>query len=118
MNGMSSFIGGTRAVFVATALLLAIALPLGCSSGTPKVEVVKAPAPDPIARRVTHLARQDESRHVAFGMAHLEHQATVDPYLERKRSEFEESGIPLIQENPELWAKLDGARRLKSPRKE
>jgi hypothetical protein len=38
-------------------------------------------APDPIARRVTHLARQDESRHVAFGMAHLEHQAELDPTL-------------------------------------
>jgi hypothetical protein len=38
-------------------------------------------APDPIARRITHLARQDESRHVAFGMAHLEHQAVLDPAL-------------------------------------
>jgi hypothetical protein len=38
-------------------------------------------APDPIARRMTHLARQDESRHVAFGMAHLEHQAGLDPAL-------------------------------------
>lgn len=38
-------------------------------------------APDPISRRVTHLARQDESRHVAFGMAHLEHQAAIDPSL-------------------------------------
>jgi hypothetical protein len=38
-------------------------------------------SPDPIARRITHLARQDESRHVAFGMAHLEHQAEVDPVL-------------------------------------
>src|SRR5205823_10947215 len=38
-------------------------------------------SPDPIARRVTHLARQDESRHVAFGMAHLEHQAAIDPGL-------------------------------------
>lgn len=38
-------------------------------------------APDPIARRVTHLARQDESRHVAFGMAHLEQQAESDPAL-------------------------------------
>jgi hypothetical protein len=38
-------------------------------------------APDPIARRVTHLARQDESRHVAFGMAHLEHQGGLDPTL-------------------------------------
>ena len=34
-------------------------------------------APDPIARRVTHLARPDESRHVAFGVAHLEHQAVL-----------------------------------------
>jgi hypothetical protein len=38
-------------------------------------------APDPISRRVTQLARQDESRHVAFGMAHLEHQASLDPSL-------------------------------------
>jgi hypothetical protein len=38
-------------------------------------------APDPISRRVTHLARQDESRHVAFGMAHLEHQGSVDAGL-------------------------------------
>src|SRR5207302_4040171 len=36
---------------------------------------------DPIALRVTALARQDESRHVAFGMAHLEHQAALDPSL-------------------------------------
>lgn len=38
-------------------------------------------APDPISRRVTQLARQDESRHVAFGMAHLERQAALDPGL-------------------------------------
>jgi hypothetical protein len=38
-------------------------------------------APDPVTRRITHLARLDESRHVAFGMAHLEHQATLDPGL-------------------------------------
>jgi hypothetical protein len=38
-------------------------------------------APDPVSRRITHLARQDESRHVAFGMAHLERQLSVDPAL-------------------------------------
>ena len=38
-------------------------------------------APDPISRRITHLARLDESRHVAFGMAHLEHQGTLDSSL-------------------------------------
>jgi len=38
-------------------------------------------APDPVSRRITHLARQDESRHVAFGMAHLEHQSSIDAHL-------------------------------------
>ena len=32
----------------------------------------------PNRSRVTHLARQDESRHVALGLAHLAHQATLD----------------------------------------
>jgi hypothetical protein len=41
-------------------------------------------APDPVSRRITSLARQDEARHVAFGMAHLEHQAEVDPTLRRR----------------------------------
>lgn len=38
-------------------------------------------APDPVTRQVTRLARQDEARHVAFGVAHLEHQSTLDPGL-------------------------------------
>ncbi|MEU8328915.1 ferritin-like domain-containing protein [Micromonospora sp. NPDC048839] len=38
-------------------------------------------APDPVTRRICWLARQDERRHVLFGMAHLEHQAQLDPLL-------------------------------------
>ncbi|WP_225813559.1 ferritin-like domain-containing protein [Streptomyces spinosus] len=38
-------------------------------------------APDPVTRRITHLVRQDEARHVAFGLGHLEHRSTVDPPL-------------------------------------
>ncbi|MDD7918748.1 ferritin-like domain-containing protein [Actinomycetospora callitridis] len=38
-------------------------------------------APDPVTARVTHLARIDEARHVAFGVAHLEHQGRRDPTL-------------------------------------
>lgn len=38
-------------------------------------------APDPVTRAVTRLARVDEARHVAFGVAHLEHQARLDPNL-------------------------------------
>ena len=38
-------------------------------------------APDPVTRQVTRLAYADEARHVAFGMAHLEHQMRHDPHL-------------------------------------
>jgi hypothetical protein len=38
-------------------------------------------APDPITRQVARLARIDEARHVAFGVAHLERQAHLDPAL-------------------------------------
>ncbi|MFD3581179.1 ferritin-like domain-containing protein [Streptomyces sp. NPDC058683] len=38
-------------------------------------------APDPVTRRISRLVRQDEARHVAFGVGHLEHRATVDPLL-------------------------------------
>jgi hypothetical protein len=38
-------------------------------------------APDPVTQAVTRLARADEARHVAFGVAHLEHQASTDPTM-------------------------------------
>ncbi|TWH72770.1 hypothetical protein JD78_01292 [Modestobacter roseus] len=38
-------------------------------------------APDPVTRQVTRLARVDEARHVAFGVAHLEHEGALDPTL-------------------------------------
>ncbi|MFC5061815.1 ferritin-like domain-containing protein [Actinomycetospora atypica] len=41
-------------------------------------------APDPVTARITHLARIDEARHVAFGVAHLEHQSHRDPTLPGK----------------------------------
>ncbi|HEX8969213.1 MAG TPA: ferritin-like domain-containing protein [Chloroflexota bacterium] len=55
-------------------------------------------APDPVSRRITHLARQDESRHVAFGMAHLEHQIAVDPHLRaRLRAAIERRHDALLE---------------------
>ncbi|MEV4060334.1 hypothetical protein [Nonomuraea dietziae] len=38
-------------------------------------------APDPVTRQVARLARQDEARHVAFGVAHLQHQGRIDQSL-------------------------------------
>lgn len=36
-------------------------------------------APDPVTRQVARLARQDEARHVAFGVAHLQHLTAIEP---------------------------------------
>jgi hypothetical protein len=38
-------------------------------------------APDPVTTQVCHLALQDEARHVAFGLGHLEEQSRQDPGL-------------------------------------
>ena len=38
-------------------------------------------APDPVTRRVAHLAAQDEARHVAFGLAHLTGHCALDPTM-------------------------------------
>lgn len=36
-------------------------------------------APDPVTRQIARLAAIDESRHVAFGMAHLAHRISLEP---------------------------------------
>lgn len=38
-------------------------------------------APDALTRRVAHLAKQDEARHVAFALSHLERHVGLDPSL-------------------------------------
>ncbi|HKX32707.1 MAG TPA: ferritin-like domain-containing protein, partial [Blastocatellia bacterium] len=38
-------------------------------------------APDPITRRIARLVAQDEARHVAFGVGHLQYQLAADPSL-------------------------------------
>jgi hypothetical protein len=38
-------------------------------------------APDPITAQICHLALQDEARHVAFGLGHLEERTDGDPSL-------------------------------------
>lgn len=41
-------------------------------------------APDPITRRVAQLAAQDEARHVAFGIGHLQYQISLDPTIRER----------------------------------
>ncbi|HYB49361.1 MAG TPA: ferritin-like domain-containing protein [Streptosporangiaceae bacterium] len=54
---------------------------LGEGSFLSLLSFLDANAPDPVTRQVTRLARQDEARHVAFGVAHLEHSCVADPRL-------------------------------------
>lgn len=36
-------------------------------------------APDTVTQQVAHLAAQDEARHVAFGMGHIQFQLSIEP---------------------------------------
>jgi uncharacterized protein (DUF433 family) len=43
---------------------------------------------------------------------YLDHQSAVDDYLKGKRRDFDDrTAVPLREANPELWAKLEGARQ-------
>ena len=48
-------------------------------------------APDPVTRQIARLTARDEARHVAFGMAHIEHRLEAQPgYRERLRNAVEQ----------------------------
>jgi hypothetical protein len=68
----------TEADFSLATFLLSV---LGEGSFLNLLEFLDDNAPDPVTRRVTRLARRDEARHVAFGVAHLRHQGDLDPSL-------------------------------------
>lgn len=67
-----------EADFTLASFLLSV---LGEGSFLTLLSFLDTHAPDPVTRAVTRLARVDEARHVAFGVAHLEHQARLDPTL-------------------------------------
>ena len=100
MNGMSSFVGKTRPVFVATAFLWAATLPLGCSSGTPKVEVVKAPAPDPIARVKALLTNYANGMPVTSEAGSFADLAAQVKEKDAAKGEIVEKGLAEIKANP------------------
>ena len=41
---------------------------------------------------------------------YLDHKADVDRYLEETQREFEASGIPMAEENPVLWDRIQRAK--------
>jgi len=64
--------------FALASFLLSV---LGEGSFLSLLHFLRVHGPDPITRRVCELARQDEARHVAFGMAHLRRHVRLDPGL-------------------------------------
>lgn len=64
--------------YALAAFLLSV---LGEGSFLELLRFIAAVAPDPVTASVARLAAQDEARHVAFGMAHLERHARHDPTL-------------------------------------
>jgi hypothetical protein len=64
--------------FAVAAMLLAV---LGEGSFLSLLWFIRDHAPDHCTREVARLAAQDEARHVAFGLAHIAHQLTIDPLL-------------------------------------
>ena len=70
--------GPIACVLVGLSFLLSV---LGEGTFLNLLSFIEAYAPDTVTSRVAHLALQDEARHVAFGLAHLEHRAAIDPGL-------------------------------------
>ncbi len=64
--------------FAIASFLLAV---LGEGSFLSLLWFLEAHGPDPITRTIAKLAAQDEARHVAFGLAHLQRHLAADPTL-------------------------------------
>jgi len=65
--------------------------------------------PDPVTRRVAHLALADEARHVAFGVAHLEHRLAGDPGLRSRLRAAVERRHDVLASTAGLHAGVHGA---------
>lgn len=73
--------------FSVSTFLLAV---LGEGSFVNLLNFLQEHAPDPVTRQIARLAARDEARHVAFGMAHLEHRLAAQPnYQVRLRNAVE-----------------------------
>jgi hypothetical protein len=88
-GGQASLHGLLRAPDFSTATFLLSVL--GEGSFVNLLNFLHDHAPDPVTRQISRLAARDEARHVAFGMAHLEHRLSAQPgYLTRLRAAVEQ----------------------------
>ena len=83
---------------------------LGEGSFITLLTFLQAHAPDPVTRRICRLAARDEARHVAFGMAHLEHrlaaQAGYRTQLQAAVEQRHEALAPTAGLNEEVFDAL------------
>jgi len=71
-------------------------------------------SPEAIQEDFPSLKRAQIYGAIAF---YLDHQAEIDKYLEDTKREFEGRGIPMSEENPGLWARIQQARAQSSQAK-
>src|SRR4051812_32873764 len=89
--------GGVGIVSVGLSAILVIG---GCSSGTPKVEKVKAPAPDPIARVKTMLTNYANGMPVTSEADSFADLAAQVKEKDAAKGEIVEKGLAEIKANP------------------
>src|SRR5437588_12207069 len=64
-------------------------------------------SPEAIQEDFPSLKRSQVYGAIAF---YLDHKAEIDRYLEQTEREFENSGIPMEQANPDLWERIQRAK--------
>ena len=64
-------------------------------------------SPEAIQEDFPSLKRAQIYGAIAF---YVDHQAAINKYLEDTKKEFEGRGIPMSEENPGLWARIQQAR--------
>lgn len=67
----------------------------------------EGPSPEAIQEDFPSLKRSQIYGAIAF---YLDHQAAIDKYLEETEREFEGKAIPMAQENPAIWERLQLAK--------
>jgi hypothetical protein len=96
---MRAIVDAARCAVLAPMLIMGIGF-LGCNSGTPKVEVVKPPAPDPIARVKAMLTNYANGMPVTSEADSFGDLAAQVKQKDPAKGEIVEKGLGEIKANP------------------
>lgn len=86
----------------------------GVSLDSVVIRFQQGAAPDGIVRSFPSLRLSQIYGAIAY---YLENQQAIDDYIAEGERELERSAVPLSQTNPELFARLDAARRQTSSKR-